>query len=109
MSAAGAVNNENQKAKRDWVKICQIVASIVLALAALFWISQGIVTKDDLIPIRNEIQSLRDDVKSVREDITYIRNNMIIKSDIQQIQADIAQNKQNHVNHLTYQHGAAKP
>lgn len=109
MGAASAVNDENQEVKRDWAKICQIVASIVLALAALFWISQGIVTKDDLIPIRNEIQSLRDDVKSVREDITYIRNNMVTKSDIQQIQADVAQVKQNHVDHLTYQHGAAKP
>lgn len=109
MGTSSAANDENQEAKRDWVKICQIVASIVIALAALFWISQGIVTKDDLIPIRNEIQSLRDDVKSVREDITYIRNNMITKSDIQQIQADIAQTQQNHVDHLTYQHRTTKP
>ena len=107
MAAAENTTNE-QENKRDWSKICQIIASGILALAALFWISQGIVTKDDLEPIRNDIQSLREEVSSIRTDLTYIRENMITKSDIQQLQSDVAQVRENHVNHLTYQHGGDK-
>ena len=113
--------------RKGWLNTTTLVPMIpttVLAIAAIFWLFQGIATQEDLTLIRNDVQEdltlIRNDLNSMRDEFNrrldkldsnfeYIRDKMVTKSDIQQLQVDVAQNKQNHVDHLTYQHSSSKP
>lgn len=117
--------------RKGWLNLATIVPMIpttVLAAIAIFWFSQGIVTEESLGVTKDDFKSdlalIRDDFKGdldlIRDDFNrrfdkldrdfeYIRNNMVTKADIQQIQVDIARNRQRLDEHLTLHHNSSEP
>jgi archaellum component FlaC len=90
-----------------------MIPTTALAIVAIFWIfiwmAEGIAMQSDLALIGKDIQTIKERLDKLDNNFEYIRNNMVTKSDIQQLQSDVAQSRQTFVDHLTYQHGATKP
>ena len=114
--------NEERKSWFNSATIVPVIPTTILAAAAVFWVFKGIATQSDLNLIREDfkqdLSSMREDfnrrfdqidkrLDKLDRDFEYIRNNMITKSDIQQLQVDVAENKQRFDNHLTTHHGSS--
>ena len=85
------------------------VLAVIAALWVVVWMTEGIAMQSDLALIGKDIQTIKERLDKLDKNFEYIRNNMVTRSDIQQLQSDVAQSRQTLVDHLTYQHGATKP